>query len=401
MNNLLNKRSFVIVLGCLTGLGALTIDMSLPSIPDMAASLTTTISIGQQIVGVFIAGIAIGQIPAGLISDRIGRIPVLIVGMVIFTAAGIITSLANNIEIMLIARFFQGIGASVGIVLSRAMVRDIASGIQAARLLSILVMIFTVTPIIAPIVGSYLAYEYGWRSTFVIITLFGFLMIVGVNKGLVETKKPDKTNKISRQLIESITTFFSYRQSILGMLLVVLPSIGFMSLITGSASLIIEIFKFPVEMFGFIFALAGISTLLGSLLNRKLLLQYSVMQLTGAGVAIITIASIQLTLIAWFNSENFFWLWSCVCLFMFGNGFVVANATAVALDPVPKISGVAASIVGTCQNLSTAIGSIFASMIYNGTVLNSIILMCIFGIITFVAYLLRSRILGDQIIYMS
>ena len=325
----------------------------------------------------------------------------LIVGMVIFTAAGIITSLANNIEIMLIARFFQGIGASVGIVLSRAMVRDIASGIQAARLLSIMVMIFTVTPIIAPIVGSYLAYEYGWRSTFVIITLFGFLMIVGVNKGLVETKKPDKTNKISRQLIESITTFFSYRQSILGMLLVVLPSIGFMSLITGSASLIIEIFKFPVEMFGFIFALAGISTLLGSMLNRKMLLQYSVMQLTGAGVAIITIASIQLTLIAWFNSENFFWLWSCVCLFMFGNGFVVANATAVALDPVPKISGVAASIVGTCQNLSTAIGSIFASMIYNGTVLNSIILMCIFGIITFVAYLLRSRILGDQIIYMS
>ena len=115
----------------------------------------------------------------------------LIVGMVIFTAAGIITSLANNIEIMLIARFFQGIGASVGIVLSRAMVRDIASGIQAARLLSILVMIFTVTPIIAPIVGSYLAYEHGWRSTFVIITLFGFLMIIGVNKGLVETKKPE------------------------------------------------------------------------------------------------------------------------------------------------------------------------------------------------------------------
>ena len=154
-------------------------------------------------------------------------------------------------------------------------------------------------------------------------------------------------------------------------------------------------------MFGFIFALAGISTLLGSLLNRKLLLHYSVMQLTGAGVAIIAMASIQLTLIAWFNSENFFWLWSCVCLFMFGNGFVVANATAVALDPVPKISGVAASIIGTCQNLSTAIGSIFASMIYNGTVLNSIILMCIFGIITCVAYLLRSRILGDQIIYMS
>ena len=154
-------------------------------------------------------------------------------------------------------------------------------------------------------------------------------------------------------------------------------------------------------MFGFIFALAGISTLLGSMLNRKLLLQYSVMQLTGAGVAIITIASIQLTLIAWCNSANFFWLWSCVCLFMFGNGFVVANATAVALDPVPKISGVAASIVGTCQNLSTSIGSIVASMIYNGTILNSIILMCIFGIITCVAYLLRSRILGDQIIYMS
>ena len=154
--DLATRRRFVLVLGCLTGIGAFSIDMSLPSIPTMVAELGTSISVGQQIVGMFMFGIALGQLPAGLMSDRIGRIPVLLTGVGVFTVAGVATSIAPTIEAMLVARFIQGLGASVGVVVSRAIVRDIASGAQAASILSVMIMIFTAAPMLAPVVGGFL-----------------------------------------------------------------------------------------------------------------------------------------------------------------------------------------------------------------------------------------------------
>lgn len=127
------KPSFVITLGVLTGMSALTIDISLPAVPSMAVALETSLSKGQQIVGVFMAGMACGQIPAGLLSDRIGRLPVLYAGMILFALAAIASSTANDINLLLLARFIQGFGAASAIVLARAIVRDVASGKSTLR----------------------------------------------------------------------------------------------------------------------------------------------------------------------------------------------------------------------------------------------------------------------------
>ena len=193
------KRKFIIVLGCLTGMGALTIDMSLPSIPDMVIDLSSNLSAGQLIIGIFLAGFALGQLPAGLLSDRIGRIPILLSGTLIFIFAGIITSLATSMEVMLIGRFLQGLGASVGVVVSRAIVRDIASGKKAASILSVMVMIFTATPMLAPIIGAYLVSQFDWRAPFIAITIFGAIIFFSITNGLHETKKPDKNKHIKQQ----------------------------------------------------------------------------------------------------------------------------------------------------------------------------------------------------------
>lgn len=160
---LASSKRFVLVLGLLTGLVAFAIDISLPAIPPMVHDLATSMSLGQHVVGLFVAGMAFGQIPAGLMSDRIGRMPVLYVGVALFIVAGIVTSLSHNITVILVARFVQGIGSSVGMVLARAIVRDIASGKQAARLLTIMVMIFTAAPMIAPLLGSFLVNFWGWQ----------------------------------------------------------------------------------------------------------------------------------------------------------------------------------------------------------------------------------------------
>lgn len=394
--DLATKRRFVLVLGCLTGIGAFSIDISLPSIPMMVADLGTTMSVGQQIVGAFMFGIAFGQLPAGLMSDRIGRIPVLLTGVGIFIIAGIATSLAPSIETMLVARFVQGLGASVGVVVSRAIVRDIASGTQAASILSIMIMIFTAAPMLAPVAGGYLVEWSGWRAPFVAVTVFGAVILIAISRGLHETSQPRREHHIIRQLVMSGREFFSHRHSVLGLGLVVLPAMGFMSVITGSSALIIEIYGFSVTRFGFIFALAGLAILVGSDLNRRLLVRFNSMQLSGLGATLIGTAAAQLLLMAWLGDAPFAWVWGNVCLYMGGTSFLMANATAMALDPVPDVAGAAASIIGTTQNLCAAGSAVLTGILYDGTMPTAVLVMGLFGVATLVLFVFRDLILRGE-----
>ncbi len=390
------KRRFFIVLGCLTGMGALSIDMSLASIPYMVHDLSSNLSTGQLTIGFFMAGVALGQLPSGLISDRIGRIPFLLSGLAIFIVAGIFTAMATSMKILLLARFVQGLGASVGISVSRAMVRDIASGKEAANILSLMVMIFTFIPMLAPILGSYLVSSFNWRAPFFAITIFGGIILVGINKCLHETRIPNKENLVQKQFLIGIKEFFSHKESIFGMLLIVVSTMGYMSLISGSSALIIRIYKFPVEWFGVIFSLTGLTVLIGSLLNRQLLKKFKIIQISGFGATLVGIGGLLLMYIAWLNQTSFIFLWFSVCLYMLGTSFLIANATAIALDPVPKIAGIAASIIGTLQNLGSSIGSITTSLIYNGSIRNTILVMSIFGVVTSIIFLIGFRWINDD-----
>jgi len=394
-------RRFVIVLGCLTGIGAVGIDMSLPSIPDMVRDLATTMATGQQIVGVFVAGVALGQLPAGLVSDRVGRMPVILAGVGLFTLAGLVTSITTDMSLMLVARFVQGIGASVGVVVSRAIVRDISSGREAARLLSVMVMIFTAAPMLAPVAGSYLVGALGWRAPFAAITLIGALLFVAVATSLHETRRPNREHHIFRQLTLSLREFMGHRQSILGLLFVVSAAMGFMSLIAGSSALIVDIYGYPVESFGLIFALAGFAILLGSMLNRRLLAKFNSVQLAGLGTLLIGIAGAQLLLMAWLADAPFWWLWGNVCLYMGGVGILLPNATALALDPVPEIAGTAASIIGTMQNLAASVSAAITGILYDGTMSNSLVIIGTFGIVTFGLFALRALVLAGRPLHVA
>ena len=393
---LASKRRFILVLGFLTGIAAVTIDMSLPAFPAMVRDLATTMSTGQQVVGLFVAGIGIGQIPAGLISDRIGRMPVLYSGIGIFTIAGIVCASTDSIELLLLSRFIQGLGGSVGIVVSRAIIRDISSGVQAARLMSVMVMIFTAAPMLAPIVGGFLVFQWGWRAPFVAVAVFGALTFLGVNTALQETHTPTRREHPIRQLSLGLKEFFSHRRSRFGLLLVILPAAGFIAMITASSAIVMEIYGFPVQAFGFIFAIWGFSILMASMISRYLVLDHGVMRMIGLGAILIGAASLQLLIIAWLGQVSIWWLWGNICLFMFGVGFLMPNATALALDPVPQIAGVAASIIGTVQSISSTAGSLLSSSLYDGTIRNVAIIMGTAGIATSLVFLLRPFILGAE-----
>ena len=177
---LTSSRRFVVVLGMLTSIVAFSIDIALPAIPPMVSDLGISMSVGQQVVGLFMAGMAAGQLPFGLISDRIGRMPVIYAGIALFTAAGFLATLSNDTDVLLIARFFQGVGASAGMVLARAIVRDVSSGKESARLMSIMVTIFTAAPMIAPLIGSMLVPLWGWRAPFLATAVTGLFILYGI-----------------------------------------------------------------------------------------------------------------------------------------------------------------------------------------------------------------------------
>ena len=396
---LVAKRSFLLTLGLLTAVAALTIDLSLPAIPEMVRALATDLPQGQLIVGVFMLGMAFGQIPAGLFSDRLGRLPVLYVGMGLFAVAASVAALAQNIELMLIARFVQGMGGASAVVLSRAIVRDIASGKDAARLMSLMTMIFTVAPVVAPSFGALLVGQWGWRAPFVAIAVCGFALLIGIRNNLVETHAASASGHPLRQLQSSVSEFFSHRQSIFGLLLIIVPPAGFMSIIAVSAALAVEIYGYSIQAYGLIFACAGLSVLSGSVVNRLLVTRFDLIPLCGAGVALMAISAVQLVFIAWADTAPFIWLWSCICVFFFAVPIVLSNAMVLALDPLPRIAGVASSIIGTIQNVFGALGALIGATIYDGSVRNSILITAAAGLVVTCIFLLRPLICAGPIMH--
>lgn len=393
------KPGFIITLGVLTAVAALTVDLSLPAIPAMAEALGTSLSHGQQIVGIFMAGMAFGQIPAGLLSDRSGRMPILAIGLGIFTIAATVAALAASIELMLAARFVQGFGAAFSIVLSRAIVRDVASGREAARLMSLMTMIFTAAPVIAPSIGALLLAVWDWRMPFIVIAACGFLMIASLRVYLYETHTPNKDGHPFRQLQQSFREFFSHRQSIFGLMLLILPSAGFMSIIAISSALVVDLYGYSEQQYGLIFATAGLSILAGSAVNRRLVLHFEIITCIRIGVVLLAITGAQMLTIAFLNSASLWWIWSNVCVFMFTIAILLANATVLALDPLPRIAGVASSIIGTFSNVSSACGALLGAAIYNGSVRNATITMGVIGVAVAIVYLLRPVICPAPIVH--
>ncbi len=396
---LVARRSFILTLGLLTAVAALTIDLSLPAIPEMVRLLETDLPRGQLIVGAFMLGMACGQIPAGLFSDRVGRLPVLYVGMSLFALAATVAALAQTIDVMLAARFVQGMGGASAVVLSRAIVRDIASGKSAARLMSLMTMIFTVAPVVAPSIGALMVAQWGWRAPFVAIAAGGFLMLMGIRSNLVETHIPSSEGHPLRQLQKSFAEFFRHRQSIFGLLLIVVPPAGFMSVIAVSAALAVEIYGFSIQAYGLIFACAGLSILAGSLVNRFLVAHLEILPLIRIGVSLMAVASLQLLIAAWLDVAPFAWVWGCVCVFFFAVPVVLSNAMVLALDPLPRIAGVASSIIGTIQNIVGASGAIVGASVYDGTLRNSVLIIAGAGLIMLAILLLQPVICGGPIVH--
>ncbi|MBS5336241.1 MAG: multidrug effflux MFS transporter [Veillonella sp.] len=278
----------VIFLGMLTAITPLATDLYLPALPIMPGELNTTASNIQMTIGVMTFGVAIGQLFGGPISDTMGRKLPLIIGNLLCVISGIICAYASSIEILLLGRFLQGLTGSVGVVISKAIARDFASGQELTKLFALLMMVNGLAPVLAPLVGGQLLLFTTWRVIFVILALFSTILLVG---SFLFRESLPKEKRITGGIGTAAKNYIKLIKDkpFLGQTLIQLFAFGaFFSYISGSSFVYQNIFQLSAQEFSYLFGInscgiilaSAISGRISNVITSKQLLTFSLWQLT-------------------------------------------------------------------------------------------------------------------------
>ncbi|MGH6926912.1 MAG: multidrug effflux MFS transporter, partial [Dongiaceae bacterium] len=274
-----------IVLGALTAFAPLSIDMYLPSLPTLEQVFAALAASVQLTLSAFLAGIAIGQAFYGPLSDRFGRKPPLYVGLTLYVAASIACAYAPSVDAMIVLRFVQAASGCAGIVIARAIVRDLVEGIEAARAFSTLILVMGVAPILAPLLGGYVLQWFGWQAIFWALALFGLACLVAVATWVPETRPP--AQRTTGGVVSAIVVYARLiaDRSFLGYALTsALALAGMFVYITTSPHLFIDVFGLSTQAYGWMFGCNAAGFIAVSQLNRLLLSRFSMYRLLAWGV---------------------------------------------------------------------------------------------------------------------
>ena len=351
---------FVLLAGALTAFGAVSIDLYLPAIPTIAEDLETTVAAAQLTMSTFLAGMAIGQLGFGPLSDRLGRRTPLLAGILLYTLASIALMFAPDIETLSAGRFVQGLGACAGTVIARAVVRDRFDTTESARLFSLTFLVLAVAPMLAPSAGAGLMYLFGWHSIFLALALFGVIVGVAVYFGLPESRTAaTAAQAASESALESYVAALRDRQ-VLGFIVAgALNGAALLTYVASSPALFIEHFQQSPTSFSWIFALNAMGLIIASQVNRRLLLHFSPATIARRGsVAALAFALLQL-LLAGLGLATLPLTMLLLFLGLGCYGFVSANSSALALGAMPHRAGAVSALIGSG---SFAFGALAAAL---------------------------------------
>ena len=362
-----HKRSlsFLLILSALMAFTSLSTDIYLPAMPTMERQLNGDAEL--TITG-FLIGFSIAQLIWGPISDRIGRKLPLFIGIVLFVIGSVGCALSESMSAVVFWRVFQAIGACVGPMLSRAMIRDRFAQSQAAQMLSTLTIIMAIAPIAGPFIGGGLLKVASWHWIFWLLAVIGVLMFITIFK-LPETLPIEKRASGSlwnafknyRTLLAN-ATFMRYTLS------VTFFYVAAYAFITGSPFVYIDYFGVAAQNYGFLFGLNIIGIMSLSFLNRKLVSRFALSKLLVVSSLVAFVASAVFFVLAWANIGG---IWSVIVpmFVMFSmNGIIAACANAAALAAVPnQVAGSAAALLGSLQYGSGIISSLLLAVFSSGT----------------------------------
>lgn len=377
-----------LLLAMLTGLTSLSIDMSLPAMPQLQETFGAGVSAVQLTLSVFLVGFALGQIFCGPLSDRWGRRPVLLAGLALFTLAGLLCAFSTSLAMLVAARFVQGVGASVGPVVARAIVRDRFDSRKAASVLSQMTQVMIVAPLLAPTLGGYLLVNMGWPAIFAVLGVSGALISLVCWRFLPETARPkqiDDDAETSR-MRGSLREVLKHRASLRHALTTCFAYAGMFAYVGSSPFVLIDGFGVSEENFGYFFALTALALLVSATLNRALLKRHAPsLLILRRGVFVIFAAGASLALAAWFNIGGLTGVLVPMMVYMFGQGLVMPNATAAAMAPHGESAGVISSMMGALQTAGGALAGYLVGAFYDHTPLSLAVTVAVFASLTLLA----------------
>ncbi|MBV9927346.1 MAG: multidrug effflux MFS transporter [Acidobacteria bacterium] len=390
MNTLLERRPalFTILLAALTALTSLSIDMSLPAMPELQQAFRAGVSSVQLTLSIFLTGFALGQIICGPLSDRWGRRPVLLAGLALFTLAGLACAGSTSLGMLVAARFLHGMGASVGPVVARAIVRDRFDSRRASAVLSQITQVMIVAPLLAPTLGGYLLVNLGWPAIFTVLGVSGALFTLACWRFLPETARAkDEGEGVKAPAVrESLRAVLRHRESLRHALTTCFAYAGMFAYVGSSPFVLIDGFGVKEENFGYFFAMTAVALLVAATVNRALLKrQTPSLLILRRGVLILFAAGASLALACWFGVGGLAGVIVPMIAYMFGQGLVMPNATAVAMAPHGESAGVVSSLMGALQTGGGALAGYLVGAFYDHTPLSLGVTVAVFATLSLLA----------------
>ena len=356
------------ILGGLTAMGPLAIDMYLPALPAIARDLQASPVLVQASLAAYFIGIAMGQALYGPFSDRWGRKPALYLGLSVFTLSSVACALTAQVELLIACRFLQALGGCAPLVVPRAVVRDHFDQQDSVRALSLLILVMGLAPILAPLIGGQLLITWGWRAIFWLLAGYGALSLTVVSLLLPESLPAHARRAQPIGVVLATYGRLLGNRAFMGWVLSGgMIFSGLLAYISGSSFVFIELFKIRPERFGLFFGANAVGLIAASQLNGWLAGRYSPRQVVNAVMPIAAVAGLALVTAVYTGFAGFAGLLVPLFCFVACLGFVMPSTTALAMAPHGAVAGSASALLGTVQFTMGATSGALVGLLSNGT----------------------------------
>jgi DHA1 family bicyclomycin/chloramphenicol resistance-like MFS transporter len=358
-------RRLAILLGALTALGPLGIDMYLPAFPAMGTDLGASPAAIQRTLAVFLLGMAAGQLVYGPLSDRLGRRVPLFVGMGVYTLASIGCALASSADALVWLRLAQALGGCVGVVVARAVVRDLCDERGAVRMMSMLMLAMGAAPILAPMLGGWMLAALGWRAIFWFLAIYGVLALVVMQAWLPESLPPERRRRDNFGAVLLVyLSLLKDRRFLAHALAGALPMAGLFAYLVGSPHLLMEVHGLGPVQYGMAFGGNAFGLILASQVIARLVRRQAPSKLLVITLSLLAAASVGVLLAV--AGGALVPLLAAFFLFLAFMGSVLPLSTALAMAPMGRMAGSASALMGTLQfGVGAVVGAVLGA--FGGT----------------------------------
>ncbi len=339
----------IVLLIAVSTMNPISVNIVVPALTSMAKGLNTDFATAQLTLTAYLFATAFSQLILGPLSDRYGRRPVLLAGIVIYFLASVFCLMANSIWIVVLGRILQGFGAASGFALGRAIVRDLYEREKAASMLGYITMGFSTAPMVAPLIGGLISDSFGWRPIFLFTAVISLLLLFFVWLSLPETRKPLQEGETRTGFVESfkilsrIPAFWAYALNLS------LSVALFFTFLGGTPFIAIDLFGMTGTEYGLYFAFVPVGFFIGNWFTAGLAQRLGIWRMIIAGNLLGVIAGIASLILLGAGWHNHFALFAPMYLVGLSNGLAMANGMAGAVSVRPKLAGAASGIAGSMQ----------------------------------------------------